>query len=105
MAPRGTPILAVQHGTITKLWYNVPGSLSGNGIKLTAADGTYFFYAHLDHFASGIAVGSVVQPGAVIGYVGSTGNAGTPHLHFEVHPGGGPAVNPTPIVVAAGTCH
>ena len=69
------------------------------------ADGTYFFYAHLDTFAEGIAEGVAVTAGQVIGTVGSTGNAGTAHLHFEVHPGGGAAVNPYPIIKAVDACH
>ena len=72
--------------------------------KLTGSDGTYFFYAHLDSFAPGIAIGSAVRAGQIIGYMGSTGFAGSPHLHFEVHPKGGAAVSPYPIVKAVDAC-
>lgn len=102
MAARGTPVYAVVTGTIRKLQTNAP--LAGNAIWLAMADGTYFFYAHLDRFADGLVAGAAVQGGQLIGYVGATGNAGTPHLHLEVHPQGGPAVNPTPIVRATTTC-
>jgi murein DD-endopeptidase MepM/ murein hydrolase activator NlpD len=104
MAKSGTPIYAVMDGTITKKQVHYVGSLGGNSLWLSAADGSYFFYAHLSAFAGGIEVGSVVTAGTLIGYVGATGNASVPHLHFEVHPGGGAAVNPYPIVKAATTC-
>jgi peptidoglycan hydrolase-like protein with peptidoglycan-binding domain len=104
IAARGQPEYAVANGVITLIYRDTPGSLSGNGLKLTRSDGTYFFYAHLERFARGIRVGRYVSAGQVVGYVGSTGNSATPHLHFEVHPGGGSAVNPTPVVRAAGTC-
>ncbi|CAN5468893.1 hypothetical protein BH10ACT2_BH10ACT2_11290 [soil metagenome] len=100
----GTPIYAVMDGRINKKQVDSVGSLGGNALWLTAADGTYFYYAHMSAFAPGIAVGSVVTAGMLIGYVGSTGNAGVPHLHFEVHPQGGAAVNPYPIVKAASGC-
>ena len=76
----------------------------GNALWLTLPDGTYYFYAHLSSFADGIGVGTKVTAGTVIGYVGKTGNASVPHLHFEVHPNGGAAVNPYPIVKAVSGC-
>jgi len=103
MGVKGLALYAVVDGTITKM-YGADAVLSGNALRLTASDGTYFFYAHLDSFAPGIAVGSVVKAGQIIGYMGATGFAGSPHLHFEVHPKGGAPVSPYPIVKAVDAC-
>lgn len=100
---KGLALYAVADGTITKM-YGADAALSGNALRLTTADGSYFFYAHLDSFAPTIAVGSTVKAGQVVGYLGSTGNTGSPHLHFEVHPKGGDAVNPYPVVKAVDAC-
>lgn len=100
----GQWIYAVKDGTLTKRFVDVPGSLSGNGWRLTSADGTYFFYAHLSAFAPGLSVGSAVKAGQIIGQIGMTGDAAIPHLHFEVHPGGGASINPTPVVKAVDGC-
>ena len=104
VGPKGLALYAVVDGTITKM-YGADSSLSGNALRLTGADQTYFFYAHLDSFAPGITVGSTVRAGQIIGYMGSTGNSGVSHLHFEVHPGGGDAINPYPVVKAVDACH
>ena len=77
---------AIDDGTLTKQYVDAPGALAGNGWRLQRADGTYFFYAHLERFADGVAPGVQVAAGTLIGYVGSTGNAAGPHLHLEVHP-------------------
>ena len=104
IAPEGKLLYAVADGTITKVYTDRPGSLAGNGLRLTMDDGTYFFYAHLLSFAEGIEVGTKVVAGQVIGKNGNTGNSGTPHLHFEIHPDGGAAINPYPIVKAIDGC-
>jgi|GEM_PF-1179291 len=104
IAKVGQYVYAVQDGTLTKQNLDRPGSLSGNAWWLTAADGTYFFYAHLSAFAPGLTVGSTVVAGQILGFVGRTGNAGGPHLHFEIHPRGGAAVNPTAAVKAVDGC-
>lgn len=104
IAKSGQYVYAVQDGRLTKQTLDRPGSLSGNAWWLTAADGTYFFYAHLSAFAPGLTVGSTVVAGQIIGFVGRTGNAGGPHLHFEIHPRGGAAVNPTAAVKAIDGC-
>ena len=100
----GKLLYAVADGRVTKVYQDYPGSLAGNGVRLTTDDGTYFFYAHLSEIADGIEVGVPVRAGQVLGYVGNTGNAGTSHLHFEVHPKGGSAINPYPLVKAIDAC-
>jgi murein DD-endopeptidase MepM/ murein hydrolase activator NlpD len=94
-APKNAPALAVAEGRITRI---VNGPVSGKAIYLTDANGTYYFYGHLNAWAKGLQVGQQVRIGQVIGYVGNSGNAlGTPaHIHFEIHPGGGEAVAPKP---------
>ena len=73
MAARGTEVLAVNDGTIVKLFLSKPG---GNTIYQFDPSNEYcYYYAHLDHYASGIAEGKMVHRGEVIGFVGSTGNA------------------------------
>ena len=62
-APAGTPLVAVAGGRVTQVYRDRPGSLSGNGLKITAADGTYFFYAHLAGLAPGIGAGVPVRAG------------------------------------------
>lgn len=103
MGARGLALYATNDGVISRM--STGGRLGGNVIYVKIPNGTYFYYAHLDSFAPGMAVGIPVKAGQVIGYVGSTGDAGTPHLHFEVHPFGGAAVNPYAILKAADACN
>ena len=100
---RGLALYAAMDGTISKM--TTGGVLGGTSLRLTAADGTYFYYAHLDAFAANLANGQVVRAGQIVGYLGSTGDTNTPHLHFEVHPKGGAAVNPYPILKAVDACN
>ena len=96
LTSRGTPLVAVVSGSVQFK----QTSLGGNSVWVAGNDGNRYFYAHLDRFEGS---SRSVSQGEVIGYVGDTGNArGTPHLHFEVHPGGGAAVNPYPYVRDAG---
>ena len=104
IAKTGQLVYAADDGTLTKQYIDTPGALAGNGWRITRADGTYFFYGHLSSFAAGLKVGSVVKSGQIIGRVGMTGNAGTPHLHFEVHPYGAASIDPTPVVNAVNGC-
>lgn len=89
MARMGTPVVAPVAGTVTHRSVR----LGGRSFYLTGGDGITYFGTHL----SGYAASGQVSAGTVIGYVGDDGDArGTPHLHFEMHPGGGAAVNPYP---------
>jgi len=98
-AARGTPVVAVADGTLFRVGYS---GISGNRLWLRDAAGTEFFYAHLDSYAPAAREGALVSKGTVIGYNGDTGDAkGTPpHVHFQIHPGGGGPVRPYPIVSA-----
>lgn len=93
ISPTGTPIIAVESGSVR---YS-QNRLGGNAAWVTGNSGTKYYYAHMSSYEGS---SRSVSQGEVIGYNGQTGNAGTPHLHFEVHPGGGRAVNPYPYVAA-----
>lgn len=93
ISPGGTPLVAVESGRVQ--FKTTP--LGGNSVWLTGASGTRYFYAHLSDWEGS---SRSVSQGEVIGYVGKTGNTTVNHLHFEIHPGGGPAVNPYPAVAA-----
>lgn len=83
----GSEVKAATDGTVTTRYdYSY-----GNMLILTAPDGTETWYAHLDSYA--ITTGPV-QAGDVVAYSGNSGNSTGPHLHFEVHPYGGDAVDP-----------
>jgi hypothetical protein len=98
-AAYGSPIVAVQDGVISNV--STTG-IGGNNLRLSNDQGDYFYYAHLSSFATTTAQGARVEAGQTIGYVGTSGDAqGTdPHLHFEIHPQGGVAVNPYPYLEA-----
>ncbi len=85
MAPRHTPVRAVDAGVIAKLF----NSQGGGGVTIYQFDPSRtfsYYYAHLDRYAPGLREGQTVRRGETIGYVGSTGNASpnTPHLHFAI---------------------
>ncbi len=84
-APTGTPVLAAGAGRLR--FRGVKGGF-GNLIEIAHADKVVTRYGHLSRFAPGLAAGSKVEQGQVIGYVGSTGLATGPHLHFEYIKGG-----------------
>jgi murein DD-endopeptidase MepM/ murein hydrolase activator NlpD len=104
LAPRGTPVVAVDDGRIEKLFNSKRGGLT---VYQFDPGGTYcYYYAHLDRYAPGLAEGQVVKRGQVIGYVGTSGNAApdTPHLHFTIFKLGedkrwwqGAPINPFPV--------
>jgi len=99
MADRGTPLVAIESGTVGRL---SDGGLGGITVWLRGNSGTEYYYAHLDTRADGLAQGQTIEIGGSLGTVGSTGNAPEewPHLHFQIHPGGGDPVNPYPTVDA-----
>jgi peptidoglycan hydrolase-like protein with peptidoglycan-binding domain len=104
LAKEGNLLYAVADGTITKLYTVGSDKLAGNGVRLTMADGTYFFYGHMQKVADGMTIGTKVKAGQVVGYLGKTGATNTPHLHIEVHPLGGAAIDPTPVMAAVDAC-
>ena len=105
LAPRNTPVLAVEPGRIAKLFTSAKGGLTIYQFDPTE---TYcYYYAHLERYAPGLAEGNQVARGQVIGYVGTSGDApaNTPHLHFAItrlppqkNWWQGDAINPYPIL-------
>lgn len=95
-APQGAPAAAVVSGRITRL---SSGGISGLMVVLWGNDGNEYYYIHMSGFA--VSQGQQVSAGQTIAYVGNSGNArgGPPHIHFEIHPGGGYAINPYPSLV------
>ena len=82
MAERSTPVVAVEDGTVAKIYSSRLGGLSVYQYDPT---GRYvYYYAHLDRYAPGLSKGRPVRQGELIGYVGQTGNAESPHLHFAI---------------------
>ncbi|MBS1953165.1 MAG: M23 family metallopeptidase [Cyanobacteria bacterium SZAS-4] len=84
LAPRNTPVHAVENGRISKLFNSKRG-----GLTVYEADPSgrfVYYYAHLEKYADNIHDGDAVKKGEVIGYVGTSGNAppNTPHLHFSI---------------------
>ncbi|WP_221347835.1 M23 family metallopeptidase [Streptomyces beigongshangae] len=84
----GTTVMAATDGTVRTQW----NSAYGNMIVVTAKDGTETWYCHLSTYK--VASGAVVKAGDPIAYSGNSGNSTGPHLHFEVRPGGGLAIDP-----------
>lgn len=108
LAPRGTPVLAVDGGTIKKLFTSKPGGLTV--YQFDPASVYCYYYAHLDRYAENLKEGMALNRGDLIGYVGTTGNApaNTPHLHFAIFKIGpqkrwweGTPVNPYPFLMDA----
>jgi murein DD-endopeptidase MepM/ murein hydrolase activator NlpD len=106
MAPRGTPVFAVDSGRVAKLFDSKAGGLT---VYQFDRDEKYaYYYAHLDGYAEGLKEGVPLKRGDLVGYVGTTGNAppAAPHLHFTIFRLGedkkwwkGTALNPYPFLV------
>jgi murein DD-endopeptidase MepM/ murein hydrolase activator NlpD len=84
LAPTGTPVVAVEDGTIAKLFHSKAGGITI--YQFDPAKEFSYYYAHLDRYADGLKEGAQVHRGQVLGYVGVSGNApkNTPHLHFAI---------------------
>jgi murein DD-endopeptidase MepM/ murein hydrolase activator NlpD len=97
LAGAGTPLVAVASGQIIRL-SNLDRGRGGISLWLRDARGTAFYYAHNQHNL--VRLGQRVQAGQLLARVGATGNArgGPPHLHFQIHPGGGRPVSPDAVM-------
>ncbi len=86
----GTTVMAATDGVVSTKW----NSAYGNMMIITAKDGTETWYCHLSSYR--VASGTVVKAGQPVAFSGNSGNSTGPHLHFEVRPGGGAAIDPLP---------
>ena len=84
LAPRNTPVKAVDDGRIARLFQSKAGGITI--YQFDSSERYCYYYAHLERYADGLREGQPVKKGEVIGYVGVSGNApeNTPHLHFAV---------------------
>ncbi len=84
LAPRNTPVKAVEDGTIARLFFSKAGGITV--YQFDRGERFCYYYAHLERYADGLQEGQKVRKGQVLGYVGTSGNApkDTPHLHFAV---------------------
>ncbi|MDQ6676219.1 MAG: M23 family metallopeptidase [Acidobacteriota bacterium] len=109
LAPRGTPVMAVEEGNVVKLFNSKKGGLT---VYQYDDPRIYcYYYAHLDRYAPGLREGMLLRKGDVLGYVGSTGDAqpNNPHLHFAILKLGPDkhwyehttAINPYPLLMQA----
>lgn len=98
-ARTGTPVVAISDGVIYRVGWN---RIGGWRFWLRDRWGNEFYHAHLSAFAPVAKEGATVRAGTVIGFVGNTGDAKTtpPHVHFEIHPAGGPPIPPFSYVSA-----
>ena len=87
----GTKLVSMSRGRVV---FAGQESGYGNIVKIRYWDGTVAFYAHMSHIS--VTEGQIVGPGQVVGHSGNTGHSTGPHLHLEIHPKGGQAVNPLP---------
>ena len=95
--PIGTPIVSMSSGTV--IFAGGDGAF-GNKVEIEYWDGTVSYYAHMDSIS--VSVGQQVAAGERVGTSGNSGRSTGPHLHLEIHPGGGKAVNPAPWLRARG---
>jgi murein DD-endopeptidase MepM/ murein hydrolase activator NlpD len=95
-AALGTPVRSPADGNLRQ----ATDPLGGTVLFITEADGTYYYLAHLSAYAPGEPATEKVTTGQLVGFVGNTGDAagGPTHLHFEIHPRGGAAVDPKPFL-------
>jgi murein DD-endopeptidase MepM/ murein hydrolase activator NlpD len=108
LAPRGTPVVAVDDGRIARLFRSAAGGITV--YQFDRDEKFVYYYAHLDRYASGLTEGAMLKRGEPLGAVGTTGNApkNTPHLHFTIFRMGpekrwwkGTAINPYPFLTAS----
>jgi murein DD-endopeptidase MepM/ murein hydrolase activator NlpD len=87
----GTPLASMSTGTVT-----FAGEESGFGVlvEIRYWDGTVSYFGHMSRVS--VNVGDAVDPGEIVGQSGNTGHSTGPHLHLEIHPDGGEAVDPLP---------
>jgi murein DD-endopeptidase MepM/ murein hydrolase activator NlpD len=95
--PVGTPLASMSTGTVVFAGYE--GGY-GNKLEIEYWDGTVSVYGHMSQIS--VSVGDKVAPSEIVGYSGNTGHSTGPHLHLEIHPDGGSAIDPAPWLHAHG---